>query len=228
MSGQLEGRRIVVTGAQPGPRALAEALRGAGARVTLIDRGFETEDGVRASVARAEADLGGIDQVVHAWLPDAIVTPADFMDVDESGWQHGCEAGLDAAWWATRQVITPLLASRGSLVFLVPTIGMSGAAGLTMFASVAEGIRGLAKGVGRQLGTQGVTVNTVAAAPHLWLAEATADAVSAAVSLSKPAFGRFGSWADEMASLVALLGRPEAEFVTASTVVADGGLWMGL
>jgi NAD(P)-dependent dehydrogenase (short-subunit alcohol dehydrogenase family) len=228
MSGELGERRIVVTGAQPGPRALAEALTASGARVALVDAGFESEDSVRASISQAETDLGGIDQVVHAWLPDAAAAPVDFMDVDEARWQDGCEAGLAAAWWLTRQAITPLLSSRGSLVFLVPTIGMSGAAGLTMLASIAEGIRGLAKGVGRQLGTQGVTVNTIAAAPHLWLAEATAAAVASSVSLSKPAFGRFGTWEHDMASLVALLGRPEADFVTASTVVADGGLWMGL
>ena len=224
----MSGRRILLTGAQAGPRALAAALEAAGARVALLDEGFASEDEVRDAVARAAAELGGIDQVVHAWLPDSVVAATDFMDTDERGWQDGCEAGLAAAWWIARQTITALLAERGSLIFVVPTVGMSGAAGLTMLASVAEGIRGLAKGVGRQLGTQGVTVNTIAASPQLWLPADVADEVASSISLSKPAFGRFGDWAGDMASLVELLARPEADFVTASTVVADGGLWMGL
>lgn len=53
-----------------------------------------------------------------------------------------------------------------------------------MLAMVAEGLRVLAKGCGRQWGSQGVTVNTVAAAPHLWLGEEAGEALTRAVSLS--------------------------------------------
>ena len=47
-------------------------------------------------------------------------------------------------------------------------------------------------------------------------------------ALCQPAFGRSGDPATDIAPLVALIGQPEAHFMTAGTVVADGGIWMGL
>ena len=66
---------------------------------------------------------------------------------------------------------------------MVPTLGMAGAADFTMLAAVAEGIRVLAKGCGRQWGVDGVTVNTVAAAPHHWVDTEAADALTRGISL---------------------------------------------
>ena len=113
-------------------------------------------------------------------------------------------------------------------MFLVPTVGMAGAAEFTMLAAVAEGVRVLAKGCGRQWGVDGVTVNTIAAAPHHWLDADAADALTRAISLSTPAFGGPGDAAEDLAPLIALLDDPDAHFLTANTLVADGGTWMGL
>ena len=224
----LEGRRVLVTGDTALPHAISDALAAAGAHVVRLLRGFDTEEGIRDAVAVAENDLGGLDQVVHAWVPDSVLGFADFMSIDEAAWQNGCEAAMSGAWWLTREAIPALQRTRGALTFLIPTIGMSGAAGFSMLASVAEGIRVLAKGVGRQLGADGVTVNTIATAAHLWLPADDAVAVTGATTLSTAAFGRSGDPAADIAPIVALLGEPEAHFVTAGTVVADGGIWMGL
>jgi NAD(P)-dependent dehydrogenase (short-subunit alcohol dehydrogenase family) len=224
----LDGRRVLVTGDTSLPLAIADALEAAGASVVRLHHGFEFEEAVRDAIAVAEVNLGGLDQVVHAWVPESVLSFADFNGLDESAWAAGCEAAMSGAWWLTREAIAPLQRTRGALTFLIPTIGMSGAAGFSMLASVAEGIRVLAKGVGRQLGTEGVTVNTIATAAQLWLPEADAKAVTGATTLSTAAFGRPGDAAADISPIIALLGQPEAHFVTAGTVVADGGIWMGL
>ena len=225
---KLAGRRVLVTGDTALPHAIADALEAAGAAVVRLHAGFEFEEAVHDAVAVAEANLGGLDQVVHAWVPGSVLAYADFNGLDESAWAAGCEAAMSGTWWLTREVIPPLQRTKGALTFLIPTIGMSGAAGFSMLASVAEAVRVLAKGVGRQLGTDGVTVNTIATAAHLWLPAADAVAVTGATTLSTAAFGRPGDAGDDIAPIVALLGEPEAHFVTAGTVVADGGIWMGL
>jgi hypothetical protein len=46
--------------------------------------------------------------------------------------------------------------------------------------------------------------------------------------LSTPAFGSAGSVVDDVTPLVALLADPDAHFLTAATLVADGGTWVGL
>jgi 3-oxoacyl-[acyl-carrier protein] reductase len=226
--GSLDGRRIVLTGASAAAAAIADALAASGAGVHRIADGFDSEAAVAKRLADAQGTLGGIDQVVHAWVPESVMTAAPFMSLSEQAWADGCEAALSGAWWLARQAIALLLDGGGSLTFLIPTIGMSGAADYTMLASVAEGIRVLAKGCGRQLGTEGITVNTIATAAHLWMPPDDAKTVTGATTLSTPAFGRSGDPATDIAPLVALLGQPEAHFMTAGTVVADGGIWMGL
>jgi 3-oxoacyl-[acyl-carrier protein] reductase len=213
----------VVTGTGRVARELTEGL---GAHPLACD--FTSEDEVASALEGATRDLGGIDQLVHAWLPDALLERADLSTVDEATWAAACEGAMEGAWWLGRHARAHLQPSRGSLVFVVPAVGLAGAAGFAMLAAVAEGLRVLAKGCGRQWGSVGVTVNTVAVAPHAYLDHDVADGLQRAVSLSKAAMGGPGSVRDDIAPLIRLLGSADAHFLTASTAVADGGLWMGL
>ena len=198
--------RVVVTGSSPLARGLAVGLLDRGATIALlapdarasaravpgvtpVDCGFTSEDEIAAALATAEGVLGGVDQVVHTWLAPSVVVPHVLVDLDEAAWVDGCERSMEAAWWLARRVVTPLTATRGSMVFVVPTVGMSGGADFSMLAATAEAIRVLAKACGRQWGVVGITVNTLAAAPHHWVTDDEADALTRSVSLSKPAFG---------------------------------------
>jgi 3-oxoacyl-[acyl-carrier protein] reductase len=224
----ITGRSAVVTGTGRLADGLVDGLEELGVDALALDCEFASEADVVAAVGAAEARLHGIDQVVHTWLAPGVVAPHRFMDLDEDAWAAGCEQSLTAAWWLARASAEPLRASAGSLVFVVPTLGMAGAAEFSMLAAVAEGVRVLAKSCGRQWGIDHVTVNTIAAAPHHWLEHDTADGLTRAISLSTPAFGHPGDAADDLAPLVALLDDPDAHFLTAGTLVADGGTWMGL
>ncbi len=228
MAQPITGRSAVVTGSGPLADGLVGGLRELGVDVVALECDFASEDSVADALATAERALDGIDQIVHTWLAPGVVIASSFMDLDEDAWAAGCERSLEAAWWLARRSAEPLRATSGSLVFVVPTIGMAGAADFTMLAAVAEGVRVLAKGCGRQWGVDGVTVNTIAAAPHHWLDADTGDALTRAISLSTPAFGAPGNPAGDLAPLIALLDDPDAHFLTANTLVADGGTWMGL
>jgi 3-oxoacyl-[acyl-carrier protein] reductase len=226
--GPITDRRVVVTGDGPLADGLLDGLDELGIDALPLDCTFESEEAVRDAMTAADTRLRGIDQVVHTWLAPGVVAPHRFMELTDDEWGDGCERSLAAAWWLARASAGPLRASSGSLVFVVPTIGMAGAAEFTMLAAVAEGIRVLAKGCGRQWGVDGATVNTVAAAPHHWLDTDAADALTRAISLSTPAFGGHGDVAADLAPLIALLEDPDAHFLTAATLVADGGTWVGL
>jgi 3-oxoacyl-[acyl-carrier protein] reductase len=226
--GPITDRSVVVTGDGPLVDGLLDGFDALGIAARPLACGFESEAEVQDAIATMDAELQGIDQVVHTWLAPGVVAPHRFVDLTDEEWAEGCERSLAAAWWLARASAAPLRSSSGSLVFVVPTLGMAGAAEFTMLAAVAEGIRVLAKGCGRQWGVDGATVNTIAAAPHHWLDTETADALTRAISLSTPAFGSAGSASDDLAPLIALLDDPDAHFVTAATLVADGGTWVGL
>ncbi len=224
----IAGRRVAVTGTSPLARGLVDGLRALDAQVATIDAAFTSEGEVAAAVADTVLLLDGIDQIVHTWLAPSLVEAHTFTALTEEEWADGCEHSIEAAWWIARRGIAPLRATHGSMVFVVPTIGMAGGAGFSMLAAVAEGVRVLAKGCGRQWGADDVTANTIAAAPHQWLAGEAGDNLTRAISLSTPALGSAGDAAADLAPLVALLGDPESHFLTANTLVADGGTWMGL
>jgi len=224
----ITGRSAVVTGTGALADGLLDGLDELGVAALPLECDFGSEAEVVDALATAHRRLRGIDQIVHTWLAPGAVAQRRFMDLDEDAWAAGCERSLTAAWWLARAVAEPLRASAGSLVFVVPTVGMAGAAEFSMLAAVAEGVRVLAKGCGRQWGVDGVTVNTVAAAPHHWVEPGTADALTRAISLSTPAFGHAGDPSTDLAPLIALLDDPDAHFLTAGTLVADGGTWMGL
>jgi 3-oxoacyl-[acyl-carrier protein] reductase len=224
-------RRTVVVG----EGRIADGLaRGLGDRhwsvaaVTGAGGAFDGEAAVAAALDATTASLGGLDLLVHAWVAPSLVVPRRFVDLDEAAWAAGCERSLEVAWWTARAAAAPLVAAQGAMVVVVPTVGLSGGADFSMLAATAEGLRVLAKACGRQWGAHGVTVNTVAAAPHHWVGPGDADALTRSVSLSAPALGGPGDAARDLAPLVALLASPEAHFLTAGTVVADGGIWMGL
>ncbi len=236
-------KRVVITGASPLASGIATGLVELGAKVAVLapeasERAvpgvtpvvcsFRSEVEIGAALAAAEADLGGVDQVVHTWLAPSIVRPHILVDVDDDAWVDGCERSIEAAWWLARRAVAPLTATHGSLVCVVPTVGMSGGANFSMLAATAEAMRVLMKACGRQWGLVGITANTLAAAPNHWVSDDEADALTRSVSLSKPAFGKPGDPAADLAPLIEMLGDPAAHFLTAGTVVADGGIWMGL
>lgn len=239
------GRRVVVAGVSGPGAGIAAALAEGGARVAVlapagdaavpggsvhhIPCDFTSEGATKEAVAAAVEELGGVDQLVFAWYPSGLLQPTSFADIDEAEWARTCEGTLDAAWWLVRECIHPIRAAgRGSMVFVVPTVGLTGASELVMLATAAEGLRVMAKGCGRCWGGEGVVVNTVATSPALWVAPEHGQRLLREISLSVPAMGGVGDPGGDLAPLVRLLGSDDAHFLTAGTVVADGGLWMGL
>jgi NAD(P)-dependent dehydrogenase (short-subunit alcohol dehydrogenase family) len=187
--------RVLVTGGHALADGIARGLAATGAQVALvggtpsagwtpaavIDCAFSSEDEVADAVAAAETALGGLDQVVHAWIHPRLLGERAFADVTTDEWAEVCEGSLEAAWWLARHLSVPLQRSGGgSVVFCIPSIALTGAAGYSLLATVAEGVRVLAKGCGRQWASLGVTANTVATAPHLWVGPEVGDRLTKA------------------------------------------------
>jgi len=96
----------------------------------------------------------------------------------------------------------------GRLVFVVPSLGLTGAAGLAPVAAAAEGVRSMSKTAARQWGKCGITTACVA--------RRTAGPVVAISSLDHPT-------EDEVADTVAFLLTDALRAATGTTLVLDGG-----
>ena len=218
-------RRVLLTGRGPIADDLAAGLTDAGAAVAVRDLTDVTRPSIADQVSTAVAELGGLDAVVHVQILAAV--RRSVVETSATEWAGSCEDALQAAVHLGQEVHAPLAASGGHLLFVIPTIGMSGASGLAGSAAAAEGIRILAKGLAKQWGHHGIRVNTVAVAPQLMLDASVGAQVAAEVALAAPALGEPGDPRLDIAPILAALTGDELHFVTGSTVYADGGVWMG-
>ena len=148
------------------------------------------------------------DVAVHVVATPASRTAQPIHETSETDWAARCDepilAAIDAAQEAHRRH-----ASR--LVFVVPALGMTGAADLAPLATASEGVRALARVAARQWGPDGMSVSCVAVRDGgpIVHPQSLADATD-----------------DDVAGVVALLAHELAFAATGATVVVDGGVVM--
>jgi 3-oxoacyl-[acyl-carrier protein] reductase len=217
----LDGRVVLVTGGdRPLGAGLAKGLQEAGARVALVDGDLADRDGAIRAVAAAVAEVGRPHALVHAAIEPAGLEVMPLVDVDDARWWAVWEVTMRTSLWLCQAVHAHLTGNDGRVVFLTPTLSMSGAPGLAALAAAVEGQRLLAKSAARQWGADGITVNCVAPSPEL-LGLAAGE-----MALSAPALGRVGDPEADLGPIVAFLCSAGSRYLTGATLSADGGVWM--
>jgi 3-oxoacyl-[acyl-carrier protein] reductase len=242
----LAGRAAIVCGASSGMGlAVAEALAGEGARVTMFGR--------RADVLAAEADrLGAL--AVAGDLTDAgdlerLVSRTveaygglDVLVLNGGGPPTGPALGTTAEQVeaAVALLLVPFVrlvdlalphlraGGRGRIVAIESTSVKEPIANLALSNAVRPGVVGWLRTLSREVGADGITVNTIAPGRidterfrAVWpdgLSPADREAIS---------LGRMGR-PDEIAAVACFLASDGAAYVTGATVVVDGGLTRGI
>ncbi len=191
---QLHGRRVLVTGSARGlGEAFARALVAAGARVVVSDvlhqRGQALADAlgdsasyvpmdlsdaasIRGGVDAAAAVMGGLDGLIN----NGAITNSGGRDMDQleaDMWDRVMAVNVRGSWQAT-VAATPHLAASGSgrVVNLASDTALWGAPRLMAYIASKGAVIAMTRGMARELGPQGITVNAIA--PGLTLVEATA------------------------------------------------------
>jgi 3-oxoacyl-[acyl-carrier protein] reductase len=94
--------------------------------------------------------------------------------------------------------------------------------GGAVYAMSKAGLVGLVKGLARDLGPRGITVNNVQPGPIDTEMNPADSDLGATLREQMLAVPRYGT-ADEVAGMVAYLASPEAGFVTGASLTIDGG-----
>ena len=101
-----------------------------------------------------------------------------------------------------------------------------GNAGQSNYAAAKAGIIGFTKALAREVGSRGITVNTVAPGfIDTDMTRALPDDQRDVLVQQVP-LGRLGE-VDDIASAVVYLASPQASYITGETLHVNGGMYMG-
>ena len=240
MRAGLDGRRCLVTGAARGiGRCVAERLVAEGMRATILD--------VDPDVQRVARELGAQSIVVDLcddeavrdalavsmgddpfWLlvnNAGVFTKTPLLDMSLNEWDHLHQVNV-RAMVVTMQAITPSMrvVGGGRVVNMASMAAKRGTPGEAAYAASKAGVVALSRIAAMELGSYGITVNSIC--PGYVLTEMSAgtrsaDEVAAWTALSP--LGRLGTPAD-LAAVVAFLASDDGSYITGQALNVTGGM----
>ncbi|WP_204114659.1 3-oxoacyl-[acyl-carrier-protein] reductase [Shimia biformata] len=241
----LTGKKALITGASGGiGGAIAKALHGAGAEVTLSGTRIEplealaAELGDRAHVVtcnlsdgaavdalpkQAIEKMGGLDILVNN---AGITRDQIFMRMSDEEWQSVLDVNLTSTMRLCRGVMRPMMKARwGRIVNISSIVGATGNPGQANYAASKAGMVGMTKSIAYEVASRGITANAVAPG---FIATAMTDKLTDdqkdKINVQIPA-ARMGT-PEEIAAAVLYLVSEEAGYVTGSTLHVNGGMAM--
>jgi 3-oxoacyl-[acyl-carrier protein] reductase len=215
-----EGAEVIITypNSRDGPEKTLRAIRDAGGDSWAIEADSFDPQAVESSVEQVVAERGGLDILVNN---AGIIVVGRIDEFESNDFERMVAINIRAVFVASRAA-SRHLREGGRII----TIGSCNGdripfEGGSVYAMTKAAVAGLMRGVARDLGPRGITVNTIQPGPTNTDLNPS-DGPYAPVLLPMMALGRFAQ-PDEIAAMVAYLASPEAAFVTGATLTIDGG-----
>ncbi|RRQ20591.1 3-oxoacyl-ACP reductase FabG [Thiohalobacter thiocyanaticus] len=229
------GQAIALTLGRRGATVIGTATSEAGA--AAIGETFSAE-GIKGTGRVLDVtDAGGVDALVKSigdeiGSPTLLVNNAGItrdnllMRMKPEEWDAVIDANLNSVFRLSRACLRGMMKARqGRIINIASVVGVSGNPGQANYAAAKAGMIGFAKSLAREVGSRGITVNTVAPGfidtdMTRALPEDQRQALLASIPL-----GRLGDAAD-IANAVAFLASDEAGYITGETLHVNGGMYM--
>lgn len=241
-----EPRTVIVTGGSRGLGVgIVQGFLDAGDRVATCSRTsteqvkiWESDPDIAdrfmfepADLSRREDGTAFVAAVVERWgAPDVLVNNAGVArdgilalladeDIDTV-----LDLNLKGTFHVTKLVSRRMLsAGSGRIVNISSIVGKSGYRGLSIYSATKAALDGFTRALARELGSRGITVNSVA--PGYLRTEMShgLDEAQLQQIVRRTPAGRLGEPGD-IARAVQFLAAPENDYITGHVLVVDGGL----
>lgn len=248
----MSNKVAVVSGGTKGiGAAVVERLRKDGYAVVTGSRSAVPEQSDNLTVVRANlATAEGVEALAAAALQrgrvDALVNNvgqfdarSSFLDVTDAQWEQGFAANVLSAVRLTRALLPALLESGGAIVNVSSINARLPFPMVVDYSAHKAALTNLTTALSEEFAPRGVRVNTVSPGPvrtPSWTDDGRiADGMATASGVTRDqvlnegvpasmgiALGRMGE-ADEIAAGVAFLLGPQAQWITGTDLVIDGG-----
>lgn len=215
-----EGAAVAITYISSPDKAadVVRSIEAAGGRALAIQADSSDAEAVRGAVSQTVEHFGRIDVLVNNAGVLAIAPLEEFSLED---FDRTVAVNVRSVFVASQEAARHMTAG-GRII----TIGSTNAermpfAGGSVYAMSKSAIVGLTRGMARDLGPRGITVNNVQPGPvDTDMNPENSEFAESLMGLM--AVGRYGR-AEEIAAFVAYLAGPEAGYVTGASLTIDGG-----
>lgn len=219
------GARVVVNYArnEAGAQELVKAVEAAGGEAFAVRADISDPDQAEALIGAALERFGRVDILVNN---AGIKRDTLLMRMKVEDWDAVMSTNLKGAFNCTRAVTRPMLKARaGRIINIASVAGLIGNPGQANYSAAKAGLIGFTKAVARELGSRGITVNTVAPGPiEAGMLEDLPGEVKESFLKQIP-LGRLGK-PEDVAGAVVFLASDLANYITGQTLAVDGGLTM--
>lgn len=247
--GRLDGRVAIVTGgagaigsafcrgfAQEGASVVVADLANTGQIVAeLKDAGHRaigvtvdvSDQGSTEEMAQATLDaFGHIEILVNNAAFFKTVTRGPFEDITIEEWDRTMAVNVRGPWLCSRAVLSAMKGQgSGRIINISSNVVWKGVPGFLHYTTSKSALIGLTRGMAREVGDYGITVNNVAPdfIPDAFLREhqpGNEEAVNAQRAIKRT------SVPEDMVGTVLFLSSDDAAFITGQAILVNGGAFM--
>lgn len=219
-----QGHTVIGTATtEKGAAAITEYLEQAGIKGQGLCLNVTDNDSITDVLKTIQDDFGAPLILVN----NAGITRDNLMlRMKPDEWNAVIDTNLSSVYSMSKACLKAMTKARwGRIINISSVVGTMGNAGQANYAAAKAGMEGFARAMAREVGSRGITVNSVA--PGFIDTDMTSELSDdhKAAMLNQVPAGRLGQ-PEEIAAAVAFLADEKASYITGATLPVNGGMYM--